>query len=152
MTNHVLHEVKRHIAFFSTLVWPALAGGTSYFATSQTKHCFFYTFSPFVKLIKNVCFATSQTKHCSFHSPFPVLFSFFFACGPLFGACFATSVMEYCDLTIVHVFINFHGNLFFLMWTSSFWLFALKPVFVYIFSLSWFTFCFKTAGFLCSVF
>ena len=85
---HVLHEVKRNIAFFNTLVWAALAGGTSYFATCQTKYCLFDPFSSLVKFIKNKCFATSQTKYCSFDSPFRFFFSFFFAFGPLVGFLF----------------------------------------------------------------
>ena len=44
------------------------------------------------------------------------------------GSCFATSLMEYCVFTIFLTNITFHENVFFLMRTFSFSLFALKPV------------------------
>ena len=44
------------------------------------------------------------------------------------GSCFATSLMESCVFTIFLKNITFHENVFFLMRTFRFSLFALKPV------------------------
>ena len=127
MKIHVLHEVKRNIVFFNNLVWPALAGGTSYFATCQTKYCFFDTFSFVVKVIKNSCFATGQTKYCFFYSPFPVFFSFFFAFGPLLGFLFCNKcngILRFYDFSKIY-----HFSWKSLLFDANF---------------SFFTFCFKT--------
>ena len=122
-----MQQVKRNIAFFTILVWAALAGGTLYFATSQTKYCFFDIFSFLVKVIKNSCFATSQTKYCFFYSSFPVCFSFLFVFGPLIVFVFCNTsngILRFYDFTK-----KYHFSWKSLLFDANF---------------SIFTFCFKT--------